>query len=336
MKSSNYIAESVFKVRVNYEQMQNETEKLFFRCLDEERSPEYFEKRLRKIWGNVDHSFMNDEIEKYREIVREKIGVTEETLVEDSGDIFGLVPMAIIIGVEKAFERIKSKEYQRSIKYIINLDENNKEETKKQYINMKLAKYTNDTKLYYKKGAEHTLNNVVRKVSPAVYNAMVYNTNLTREGWNETMKVADEVGGRYFFIMYHPFSCIHCIAHQEKLLTRDDIIDIAGVSDEAEGDILHPNCKCEITIWDEKSSIPRSDLTYQQKEEIAAIRQKMNGLTLKKERIKTDMEIAQKEGLMSTYDKLNQQRNKINKEIRTLKEQLPTDSLKKQVVAIKR
>ena len=36
------------------------------------------------------------------------------------------------------------------------------------------------------------------------------------------------------------------------------------------------------------------------------------------------------------YDKLNQKRNKINKSIRELQEQLPTRSLQKQAVAIYR
>ena len=335
MKSSNIDA-SVFKVKINYERMQNATEELFFRCLDEERSPEYFEEEIKKIWGNIDHSFMDDEIERYREIVRKEINGREETLTEDSGDIFALVPISVIIGVEKVFEKLKASEYKRSVKYVSKLPEATKEIAKKEYMELKLAKYTNDTKLYYKKGMPKTRANVIRKVSPAVYNSMVYNTNLTRSIWNETMVEADRVGEKYFIIPYHPFSCPHCIRHQERLLTRDDVIDIAGEADEAEGDILHPNCKCLISAWDERTPIPKSDLTQQQKEEISVIRQKVNGLTLKKERLKTEMKIAEEHGLMSTYDKLNQQRNKINKSIRELKDGLPTASLQKQVVAINR
>ena len=48
------------------------------------------------------------------------------------------------------------------------------------------------------------------------------------------------------------------------------------------------------------------------------------------------MKIQQSLGNRDEYDKLNAQRNKINKEIRKLQEALPTTQLKKQVVAINR
>ena len=48
------------------------------------------------------------------------------------------------------------------------------------------------------------------------------------------------------------------------------------------------------------------------------------------------MRIQKSLGNQDEVDKLNQTRNRINKEIRELKEQLPTAELKKQVVAINR
>ena len=48
------------------------------------------------------------------------------------------------------------------------------------------------------------------------------------------------------------------------------------------------------------------------------------------------MKIAKSRGEEGLYDKYNQQRNKINSEIRELKEALPTSELQKQVVAINR
>jgi hypothetical protein len=326
--NSSYIADSVFKVKLNYEQMQNKTEELFFRCLEEERDPEYFAEQIEKIWGNVDHAYMEDEIERYREIIHTRITGKEETLVKNDNDLFALVPIAVLLGVEKLFKRDKIREYKYSERYIVKLDD---KEQKDEYIKIKLGKYTNGTVVYksHTEGAD-------RLVPPSVYNSMIYNTNLTRSGWNQTMEDADKVGANYFMIPYHSFSCPHCISHQERLLTRREIIDIAGRADESEGDILHPNCKCEITIWDRNLKIPKSSLTESEKDEASEIRQKVNGLTLKKERIRTKMKIAEENGYMDVYDKYNQQRNKINKSIRDLKEQLPTKELKKQVTAINR
>ena len=50
MKSSNlYINKSVFKVNLKYSRLQNKTKELFFKCLDEGRSLEYFEKKYHII-----------------------------------------------------------------------------------------------------------------------------------------------------------------------------------------------------------------------------------------------------------------------------------------------
>ena len=76
--------------------------------------------------------------------------------------------------------------------------------------------------------------------------------------------------------------------------------------------------------------------SYGELEEQYNIRQKTNSLTLQKEKIKTDIKIQNKLGNQDEVDKLNQQRNKINKTIRELKEELPTTSLKKQLTAINR
>ena len=79
-----------------------------------------------------------------------------------------------------------------------------------------------------------------------------------------------------------------------------------------------------------------STINRQEAEEEYEIRQKVNGLTLEKERILTDIKIQKQLGNYDEVDKLNSQRNKINSSIRELKEQLPTEELRKQVVAINR
>ena len=66
------------------------------------------------------------------------------------------------------------------------------------------------------------------------------------------------------------------------------------------------------------------------------IRQKVNSLTLKKERILTDMRVQSRLGNLDEVDVLNTQRNKINSQIRDLINELPTKELKTKVVAINR
>ena len=180
---------------------------------------------------------------------------------------------------------------------------------------------------------------ILRYVQPSTYNSMIHNTNLTKAGWNTTLNDAEEIGYKYFVIPYHPFSCEHCISHQNRILSREQVIDLVGFAEEAEGDILHPNCKCELVAikdYRDMYDLEQYDFTESEKIEISNIRQKVNSLTLKKEDILTDIKIQKRLGNEDEVDKLNQKRNKINKSIRELKEALPTEELRKQVVAINR
>ena len=137
-----------------------------------------------------------------------------------------------------------------------------------------------------------------------------------------------------FYIPFHNFSCPHCMEYQNKLLSKDDVLDIIGNIDSQDGEILHPNCKCSLNIYTEYSKFNKPKYSNEELEEQYQIRQKTNTLTLRKEEVITDMKIQKMLGNQDEVDKLNQQRNKINKEIRKLKEALPTKELQIQVVAI--
>ena len=327
MKNSNFIAESVFNVNLNYTRLQNKTKELFFRCLDENRPYEYFKAELEEIWDGIDRTYVDKQLAQYEEIIHERnTGKREEVEIKKDNWVFPLVPASVVITVEKKFQKVKEREYKNSQKSYAY--KNNKDE----YLKLKVAKYTNQMVPYY----SQTTGELIRYVQPSTYSAMIHNTNLTRSGWNVTLEDADGTGNTKFWIPYHAFSCPHCVSHQNRILTKSEILDIAGQADEISGDILHPNCKCEITFYMNDTKFNKPKYSYGELEEQYDIRQKVNSLTLKKEEIATDMKIQQRLGNQDEVDKLNQQRNKINKEIRELKEALPTESLKKQVVAINR
>ena len=65
------IADSVFNVNLKYARMQNKTEELFFKCLYEGKSEEYFAKELEKIWGKS-HKFFNETVEEYSAMIHER------------------------------------------------------------------------------------------------------------------------------------------------------------------------------------------------------------------------------------------------------------------------
>jgi hypothetical protein len=343
MKKSNYIADKVFNVNLNYVKLQNKTKELFFRCLDEERDIDYFKTELEKIWDNIDYSYFQDELAEYEAIISEKTleGKTTENIPKGQyGSLFALAPLSLVLKVNDKFQRVKEREYKVSLNsYAYKHD-------KEHYLDLKQAKYNNQIVPYriheYVNGFKTDRIIGHRLVQPSTYNSMIHNTNLTRTGWNTTLRNADAIGYRYFVIPYHPFSCEHCISHQNRIMNREEVFDLVGAVEETQGDILHPNCKCELVAIKDYSDIEKLespfqyDFTKEEKIEIAEIRQKVNSLTLKKEEVLTDMKIAKDRGAMGEYDKYNQQRNKINKKIRELKEALPTEELRKQVVAINR
>lgn len=333
MKNSNFINESVFNVNLNYVRLQNQTKELFFKCLEENRDVEYFKVKIREIWGKVDYSYQEEQINEYEALIHnQNVEIIKEEEPKEKEIFLPLVPTSAVFKIDKKFVEVKVREYNTSYNsYAYHND-------KQEYLKLKVKKYNNQIVPYYSKET----GKIIRYVQPSTYNSMIYNTNLTRAGWNITLNDADRVGVEYFVIKYHPFSCPHCVAHQNIIMSKQEVIELAGVADEADGDILHPNCKCELRMvdslfdLDEIESPFRYNFTNEEKEEIYNIRQKTNTLTLRKEEVITDMKIQKMLGNQDEVDKLNQQRNKINKEIRELKEALPTKELQIQVVAINR
>ena len=327
MKSSSYIADNVFGINLEYTKMQNQTKELFFRCLDENRDEEYFENELKKIWNDSDLDLMQEQILEYREMVHEDN--TNKKLSEEAKSKINIVGFAVlssaVLLTNKLFQKSKTKEYKiRHESYAYKVDKN-------EYLKKLVPKYTSDIKPYYKKGENKTKENIVRYVKPSTYNSMVYNTTLTKNEWAQTLNDGEELGIDLYYIKSHSFSCPHCLSHQERKMTREECLNIYNTAEEGATDLLHPNCKCELVIY-EKNTKLRKIKNKDEKIEQYHIREKVMSLTLKKEEILSDIKIQKFLGNEDEIDKLNKQRNKINKSIRELKETLPTTELKKQVV----
>lgn len=338
--SSEFIAKQVFLTNVFYINKQNKTKELFFRCLREKRSNSYFQNELHKIWGNVNHKFMDKQIEKLMMMVHsnnvdEAInigrleGIYKETEDWVMGDeYFKLTPEEYFRRFERKFEQNVNRVYKRSKDSIRDLDS----ETYLQKTLDRYDKNINQVITYFNKSGQ-----ALRQVQLATYLSMVHNTNLTRAGWNQTMSDSERVGNNYFIIPYHPFSCLHCFEYQNRPLSRYEVENIIGVeAREQVGDILHPNCKCTLSIYWDSSQVRNRVYNTDEVESMYDLRQKVNSLTLEKSKLRTDMKIAKEVGNEALADKNRQRINAINKTIRGIKTELPTNSLKKQITAIKR
>lgn len=342
--SSDLIAQNVYSVNAFYTRKQNETKLLFFKCLKEEKSLEYFDKELSKIWDNVDHKFMDKQILKLQKLVHSNN--VEEFLnlnrfspnMEDavykeisdwvmSDEFFKLTPEEVFNQFEQKFKTNVEKNYKISQKAYASQGET--------YLEKKIDTYNNQvnqTITYFDK--DH---NPLRQVQLSSYLSMIHNTNLTRSGWNQTMGDSEKLGKTSFIIPFHSFSCPHCLEYQNRPLTKFQVENIIGVdAREQTGDILHPNCKCTLSIYWDDSQIGTQRYTYEESEELYKLRQKVNTLTLEKSNLRTDMKIAKELGDEAKIDKCRQRINAINQTIRDIKRDLPSEELQKQITAIKR
>lgn len=338
--SSQYIAEKVFSVNAFYTKKQNKTKELFFKCLKEKRSTDYFKKELSKIWDNIDHKFMDKQIDKLMGMVhdinvdqalnlgrlKKEFEKTENWVIDK--EYFKLTPEEYFQKFEKKFEQNVARVYTRSSKTVKDLDSTI-------YLEKQLDRYdkTVNQRVTYFSSAGKPL----RQVQLSSYLSMVHNTNLTRAGWNQTMFDSERVGNEYFIIPFHPFSCRHCFEYQNRPLSKEFVENVIGVeAKEQQGDLLHPNCHCTLAIYWDSSQIRPQTQTMEEVEELSKLRQKVNGLTLEKSRLLTDKRIAQYIGNEAAADKAKKRINAINKTIRDIKSTLPSESLKKQITAIKR
>lgn len=340
-KSSELIDKNVYLVNVRYTKMMNKTKELYFQCLEEGKSKEFFEKEVSKIWDNVDHKFMDKQIAELRELVHSdnvdqaiNIGrFKNKEYLETLGwtfddEYFKLTPESDFKMFEKRFKKNVVTNYGVAHNSIEKVD-------KEEYLTKKLSKYdkqVNQVVAYYHKGG-----GLAHYVKLSTYLAMVHNVDLTRSGWNQTLADAEKLDMNTYIIPYHPFSCLYCYEYQNKPLSAFQVEQIIGTkAQEQVGNVLHPNCKCTLSIYWSPTQISRESMIRQEVDEQYEIRQKVNSLTLSRTNLKTDLKIAKSIGNEGQVDKIKARISKLNKAIRDEVGKLPTESLKKQVKAINR
>ena len=342
VNKSHIIGKLVFDVVADYSKRQNDTKLAFFNYLSKGKSKKDFEKIANKLWDNIDHDFMEKQVSKLEDIIHDenvKIAALykgKQVLTTKKGDTkyLKLVPESEFNKVEERFKDRAVKYYEKSLKSVESNDLDS--ET---YLSSKIRSYdenVNQAVAYYNKEGH-----VARHVDVSSYLSMLHNTNLTRSAWNTTLNDADKLGAETFIIPPHPFSCDDCQEMQGIPLSLDEVMSEFGVDEETDGELLHPNCKCTLSIlWSDKQleEIKENTPDYSEEElhEQYEVRQMVNSATLQKERIENDKKIAKMLGNEGLVDKYDKRIEKLNDKIEILVNTLPTNSLKKQVEAIYR
>ena len=194
-----------------------------------------------------------------------------------------------------------------------------------EYLSDKLSKFdkVEKTIAYYNKDGS-----IRAYFDLASYESMVYNTNLTNTGVRQVIKDAIRRNYDVVYIDPHAFACPMCQKYQgyfyslSGLTTEFNGISIRKLEDVSfwnTGDgLFHPNCKHIPRKAYEDDKI-NTEYNSEKWEERYNDKQKINGLELKKQRIRNDMKVYQKLDDGEMVDKCKQQINAINKKIRELR-----------------
>lgn len=204
---------------------------------------------------------------------------------------------------------VRVKQYYKNALKSVGIDNINI----KEYLIKKLDKYDAIEKVVrYKNGSYYGID---------AYNSMVYNTNLTRTAWSETIKRNAVEGNDLVYVIPHMYSCPLCQEWQGMTYSISGHTQgYMKLETAIENGLLHPNCKHVIVAY----AGQEDDFTYStpEWEEKYDIKQKINALNLKKSRLRNENIISAKLEDYENIDKNKKKISAINKEIRELKQGL--------------
>jgi hypothetical protein len=202
---------------------------------------------------------------------------------------------------------VRVKQYYKNALKSVGIDNINI----KEYLIKKLDKYEAIEKVVrYKNGSYYGID---------AYNSMVYNTNLTRTAWSETIKRNAVEGNDLVYVIPHMYSCPLCQEWQGMTYSISGHTQgYMKLETAIENGLLHPNCKHVIVAY----AGQEDDFTYStpEWEEKYDIKQKINALNLKKSRLRNENIISAKLDDYENIDKNKKKISAINKEIRALKQ----------------
>ena len=308
-KIKDFIEEEVNDYRLKTEVKENETKEQFFTYLLLGYSVTKFKKWVDKKWVKSDRKHMASSIAKLEELVDKANEVDD---IGKTKNYFELIDY-------KRFEEVKKSFTDELLKYYEKRQEiAEKVPDKAEYLKEFVDKYDKQMANvpYFKNGkvySWHTLSD---------YTSMIYNTNLTRAGWNRTLTDADRTGKNLLYITAHPFACPLCMQYQGKYYStkKNDIYPYIGTA--LDGGIGHPHCKHVPTIA--TSSIKMQDDNYNSVEwqERYETQQKIMAVERNKEKLRTDLSIYEKIGDQTKIDLTKAKISKLNQKNRELKASL--------------
>lgn len=309
-----FINDSVYYTQTEYYKLINKTKELFFYSLQEQKPASYFKKEANKIWGNIDHSYMEQRIQELEEMISAKNLEGKKILNPNAKfeQIFPLDSESKYIDIERKYEKVVNKYYKDRLKTI-----NNGFVDKETYLTNLIEKYDKMQSIipyYNKNGTIRSYHNI------ASYNSMVYNTNLTKAGWNRTLYDSKLLENDLVYLPAHPGACPLCMQFQGK------VYSISGKNPKypkqsiaIEGGVGHPNCKHEWVLYWDSSQIQEDKFNDIAWEEYYERKQKIQSLQLERTNLKVDKRILESIGNYGEADKVQAKIRALNSKIKELK-----------------
>lgn len=309
-----FINDSVYYTQTEYYKLINKTKELFFYSLQEQKPASYFKKEANKIWGNIDHSYMEQRIQELEKMISAKNLEGRKILNPNAKfeQIFPLDSESKYIDIERKYEKVVNKYYKDRLKTI-----NNGFVDKETYLTNLIEKYDKMQSIipyYNKNGTIRSYHNI------ASYNSMVYNTNLTKAGWNRTLYDSKLLENDLVYLPAHPGACPLCMQFQGK------VYSISGKNPKypkqsiaIEGGVGHPNCKHEWVLYWDSSQIQEDKFNDIAWEEYYERKQKIQSLQLERTNLKVDKRILESIGNYGEADKVQAKIKVLNSKIKELK-----------------
>lgn len=313
MSVKNRIDKEVLLTVQKYDKKLNKTELTYFRNLLEEKSPQEMLEYLNKEY-TIDHTYMIKAIDEIKQIVR------KADRLKKLQEIRQTIPNLLEINPIEDFKRSELDYAQRVLnKYTQDLADIKTQKDKTKYLTTKIKTYSRNVEQYipyFHNGFVWSMQNL------ATYNSMLYNVNLTRTAWNQSYKDSILLENDKFIINTHPFACPHCLQHQGKIYTRQELEDIIGIAvEDGAKEILHPNCKCTLSIYWDKSQLERQNKTT---EEDYRLDQKAKSLQRQINKRRTEKQAFEDIGNEEMADERRKQLSRMYEELRGIKGQMET------------
>jgi hypothetical protein len=316
MSVKNEIDKDVLLTVQKYDKKLNKAKIAYIEGLLNKKSPEEMIKIFKKEF-TINHQYMTQEIEEITQIVAKK------DKIKSFEQIKQILPNILEINPIEDFKRGEMDYAQRLInKYIEDLSEIEDQSNVTEFLTTKIKNFDENIENFIPYFS-HTTGKVVSMQNLATYNSMLYNVNLTRTAWNQSYKDSILLDNEKFIINSHPFACPYCLKHQGQTFTRKEIENLVKDADVGSKEILHPNCKCTLSIYWDKSQLERQNKTT---EEDYRLDQKAKAIQRKLEKIKTDNKAYKIIGNDEMFNenrkkiiKMNDELNKINENMANAK-----------------